>query len=87
MAAYLARTVCRSRAYGHVAAGRFLPGGAPAAVAATDTTLQLLVASAGVQEGEGQLEVVCEQPLFASARAVAAVPGEEQVRAGWAAVA
>lgn len=82
MAAYLARTVCRSRAYACVAAGRLLPGGTPAAAACTDTALHLLVASAGAQEGEGQLETVCEQALFAGARALAVVPAldGEQVR-------
>lgn len=82
MTAYLARTVCRSRAYAWVAAGRLLPGGAPAAAACTDTALHLLVASAGAQEGEGQLEVICEQALFAGARALAVVPAPnvEQVR-------
>ena len=79
----LARTVCRSRAYSHVAAGVFLPGGLPAIAASTDNTLHLLVAAEGSQDGEGCLEVVCDLPLFATARALAALPAaspDEEVR-------
>lgn len=74
MSAFLARTACRSRAYCHVEAGAFLPGAHPAVVAATDVTLQLLIAQEGPQDGEGQLEVVCEQPLFATVRGLARLP-------------
>lgn len=85
MAAYLARPVCRPRAYALLVAGAFLPGGHAAVAAVTDGTLQLLLASEGPQEGEGQLDVVSEQPLFATARALARLPSggapprEEQV--------
>lgn len=74
MAAFLARTVCSSQSFNHVASGAFLPGGLPAIFAATGSTLQLLVASEAHQEGEGQLEVACEQSVFAAVRAVAAIP-------------
>jgi hypothetical protein len=73
MAAFMAHTVCGSRSYAQVATGSFLPGGLAAIAAATGCNLHLLAASEGSQEGEGQLEVVCEQPVFAAVRAVAAI--------------
>lgn len=82
MAAYLARLRCRSRAPTALAAGALLPDGGAAVAAATDCTLQLLAASEGGQDGEGALELLCEQPVFASIRALAVVPGgaSQQVR-------
>ncbi len=74
----------RPRALARVAAGAFLPGAQPALAAVTDAAVALLVASEGQQDGEGQLEVVCEQQVFATVRAVAALPAcasGEQVRA------
>lgn len=84
MEAYLLRQRCPRRAFAHLAAGELLPGAQPALAAATEASLALLVASEGGQDGEGQLEAVCEQPLFAAVRAVAALPAGapgEQVRA------
>jgi hypothetical protein len=66
-----------------VTSGRFLNGGGAAIAACTDTTIHLLVAQEGSLDGEGQLDVVCEQPLFATSRTVARLPGtvaDEQVR-------
>ncbi|PSC70412.1 Kelch motif containing isoform B [Micractinium conductrix] len=45
-----------------------------AGVAVTDDALHILVASAGSQSGEGALEVICAQPLFATPHAVAVLP-------------
>lgn len=63
--------------------GRFLNGGGAAIAACTDTSIHLLVAQEGFLDGEGQLDVVCEQPLCATSRTVARLPGtvaDEQVR-------
>lgn len=88
MPSLLARQIVRPRAFVCAAAGSLLGDGKPAIAAATDTSLQLLVASIGIGDGEGQLEVVSEQHLFATVRALAVVPGgavrlgtEGQVRA------
>lgn len=75
MPSLLARPIVRSRAFTCAAAGLLLGGGNPAVAAASDTVLQLLVGSAGPGDGEGQLEVICEQQLFATVRALAVVPG------------
>ena len=72
--AFVVRRSCPGRAFARLCAGGFLPGARPALVAATDATVALLVASEGAQDGEGQLEVVCEQPVFAAVRAVAPLP-------------
>ena len=94
--AYLARWACPPRAYAACAAGALLPGRVFALAAVTDDALHILVASAGSQSGEGALEVICAQPLFATPHAVAVLPAagggggsEQQVRlpgrqcAGW----
>lgn len=82
--AYLSRVRAPGRAVAGAVAGAFLPGAQPALAATTATTVALLVASEGAQDGEGQAEVVCEQPVFAAVRAAAALPAGaagEQVRA------
>lgn len=79
--AFVARRSCPGRAFARLCGGAFLPGALPALAAATDAAVVLLVASESAQDGEGQLEVVCEQPVFAAVRAVAplpaAAPGEQ----------
>ena len=81
--AFVSRVRAPSRSWTRAVAGAFLAG-APALAATTDTTVALLVAAEGAQDGEGQAEVVCEQPVFAAVRAAAALPAGaagEQVRA------
>lgn len=75
MPSMLARPIIKPRAFACAAAGSLLGGSCAAIAVAGDTSLQLLAVSAGPGGGEGQLTVVCEQPLFAAVRALAVVPG------------
>ena len=79
---YLAISRCKTRAYGSIASGRFLPGGLPGLVATTEDGICLLVASEGHQDGEGSLEIVCEQPLYAAARSLARIPAAAAATGG-----
>lgn len=72
MDAYIARTVCPSRAYVHLVPGGFAASPLPCFVAATDSLLCLYVVDESASRP--RLWRLCEQRVFGTIRALQAVP-------------